>query len=61
MLGEMKEISKTDMIVYTDKGKLVASTFEIEMNMENIVVSFADSMAESQMLAGFYFFKIAVE
>ena len=61
MIAEMKDISKTDMIVYTDKGKLVAATFEPEMDMEEIVVTFADSMAESQMLAGYFFFKITVD
>ena len=40
MIAEMKDISKTDIIVYTDKGKLVASTFEPEMDMEEIVVNF---------------------
>lgn len=58
---EMKEISKTDMIVYTDKGKIVASTFEPEMDMEEVVIFFVESMAESQMLAGCFFFKIIIE
>ena len=61
MLEEMRDISKTDMAVYTEKGKMVASTFEPEMDMEDAVVSFAESMAESQMLSGSFFFKIEVD
>lgn len=60
-LEEIKEISKIDLVLYTEKGKQVASTFEPEQNMEAAVVSFADSMAESQMLAGCHFFKVIVE
>ncbi len=61
MLEEMRDISKTDMAVYTEKGKMVASTFETEMDMEEAVVAFSDSMAESQMLSGCFFFKIEVD
>ena len=60
-IDEMREISKTDMAVYTEKGKLVASTFTPENDMEDAVMAFADSLAESQMLAGCFFFKIEVE
>lgn len=60
-IDEMRDISKTDMVVYTDKGKLVASTFTPDDDMEDAVVAFADSMAESQMLAGCFFFKILVD
>ncbi len=60
-LEEMKEISKTDLAVYTEKGKLVATTFEIAHDMEQSVVDFADSMADSQMLADCFFFKVMVE
>lgn len=60
-LDEIKEISKIDLVLYTEKGKLVASTFEPEENLEVAIASFADSMAESQMLAGCHFFKVVVE
>lgn len=60
-LEEIKEISKIDLAIYTEKGKQVAATFEPEENMEFAVVSFADSMAESQMLSGWHFFKIMVD
>ncbi len=60
-IDEMCDISKTDMAVYTEKGKLVASTFTPEQDMEEAVAAFADSVAESQMAAGCFFFKIEVE
>lgn len=60
-IDEMRDISKTDMAVYTEKGKLVASTFTQEQDMEEAVAAFADSVAESQMVAGCIFFKIEVE
>ena len=60
-LDEIKEISRTDMALYTEKGKLVAATFPMEEDLEDAVVSFADSMAESQMLSGCHFFKVVVE
>ena len=33
-LDEIKEISKIDLALYTDKGKQVAATFETEGDME---------------------------
>lgn len=60
-LEEIKEISKIDLVLYTEKGKMVAATFEPEADMESAVVSFGESMAESQMLAGCHFFKVLVE
>ena len=60
-LEEIKEISRIDLAVYSEKGKPVAATFEPEVDMEQAVVTFAVSMAESQMLAGCHFFKVMVE
>ena len=60
-LDEIKEISKIDLAIYTEKGKQVAATFEPEENMEFAVSSFANSMAESQMLSGCHFFKVMVD
>ena len=60
-LEEIKEISKIDLALYSDKGKLVAATFETESDMEDAVVSFASSMAESQMLSGCHFFKVTID
>ena len=60
-LDEIKDISRMDLALYTEKGKLVASTFEPEGDLEHVIASFAESMAESQMLAGCHFFKVIVE
>lgn len=60
-IEEMKEISRTDFALYDDKGKVVAYTFEPELDVVHAVINFADSMAESQMLSGCHFFKIIVE
>lgn len=60
-IDEIREISKTDIAVYTEKGKTVAATFTPEQNMEEAVVAFAESMADSQILAGCYFYKVVVE
>ena len=60
-LDEIKEISKIDLALYSEKGKQVAATCELEGDMEEAVTSFAASMAESQMLSGCHFFKVMVE
>lgn len=60
-LEEIKEISRVDMALYSDKGKLLASTYGKEQDMEGVVRHFAESMAESQMLSGRHFFKILID
>lgn len=60
-LDEIKEISRIDLALYTEKGKLTAATFEPQENFEHAVLSFAESMAESQMVAGCHFFKVMEE
>ena len=60
-LEEMKEISRIDMALYNERGKLLAATFDQREDLEAAVVNFSDSMAESQMLAGSHFFKVFVE
>ena len=60
-LEEIKEISRIDLALYSDKGKLLASTYQSEEEMEDAIRFFADSMAESQMLSGCHFFKILIE
>ena len=60
-LEEIKEISRIDLALYSDKGKLLASTYQPEEDMEDAIRLFADSMAESQMLSGCHFFKIVIE
>ena len=60
-LDEIKEISRIDLALYTEKGKLTAATFEPQEDFEHAVLSFVESMAESQMVAGCHFFKVMVE
>ena len=60
-LEEISEISKIGLALYDENGKQVAATFQIETDMRAEVVNFAASMAESQMLSGFHFFKVIAE
>lgn len=57
----MKDISRLDMALYNERGKLVAATFDQKEDLEAAVIDFAESMAESQMLAGSHFFKVIVD
>lgn len=60
-LEEISDISKIGLALYDENGKQVAATFQIETDMRAEVVNFAASMAESQMLSGFHFFKVIAE
>lgn len=60
-LDEISEIAKTGFVLYDDKGKKVASTVLEESDLSKEVESFAASMAESQMLSGYHFFKVVVD
>lgn len=60
-LEEIKEISRIDLVLYSDRGKPVAGTFVPDGDMEQAVLSFVDSMAERQMVAGCHFFKVTVD
>ncbi|MFP3154605.1 helix-turn-helix domain-containing protein [Lachnospiraceae bacterium ZAX-1] len=60
-LDEIKEIARIDLALYSEKGKLLASTYHEEIEFESAIVLFADSMAESQMLSGCHFFKVQLD
>ncbi len=60
-LEEIKEISRIDLALFSEKGKLQAATYEPGEDMEGAICHFAESMAESQMLAGCHFFKVYIE
>lgn len=60
-LEEISEISKTGLILYDDKGKKVAATFEPEEEQIAAILDFVHSMAEIQMLGGYHFFKVIVD
>ena len=61
VIDEIYDISKTDLIVYTEKGKMVAATREPEHGMEKAVELFANDTKEVQALSGYFFYKIVVE
>lgn len=61
LLSEMKEISRTDMALYQENGKLSAQTFQPAKELEASVAQFLASPAESQTVGQCHFFKIAVE
>ena len=60
-LTEIKEIARIDLALYNDKGKVVATTYQLEDDMKDAVVQFADSMAESQTISHYHFFKVVVD
>ncbi len=60
-LTEIKEIARIDLVLYNEKGKVVASTYEVEEDLSGVIVQFAKSMAESQTINHFHFFKIVVD
>lgn len=60
-LAEIKEIARIDLVLYNEKGKVAASTYEPEEDMSSIIVQFAQSMAESQTINQYHFFKITVD
>jgi carbohydrate diacid regulator len=62
-LEEIKEITRTNFALYNEKGILLAHTLHMAglEDLESLVVSFANSMAESQSLDHHHFFKILLE
>lgn len=60
-MEEIKDISRIDLALYSDKGKFVAATYQPKEDMEEAICLFASSMAESQMLSGCHFFKVLIE
>ncbi len=60
-LTEIKEIARIDLALYNDKGKMVVTTFEPEDDMSGVVRQFAESMAESQTIGHYHFFKVMAD
>ena len=54
----IKTITRTDLCVMDTEGKNLASTIRDTGELEDAVVAFADSPAESQVMNGFQFFKV---
>lgn len=58
-LEEMKEISKMDFLLFSDGGKMIAATTkQIDVEILNSVRLFADSLAESQVVRNWLFFRV---
>lgn len=55
----LKGITRIDLCIMDTEGKVLASTFDNAEEFENAVVSFAESPAESQVIQGHQFFKVA--
>lgn len=61
-LNEIKEISHMDTALFTAKGKLVAHTEEMPLALEQqVVVDFAESLAEKQTYQDYHLYKVMVE
>ena len=60
-LREMQEISRMEFVLYSKKGKLLASTCEEpEERIQEFAVQFGKSMAESQTIQDWIFLKIEI-
>lgn len=60
-LREMKEITRMEFVLYSKKGKLLASTCsDPEQKIQEFVVQFGKSMAESQTIQNWIFLKIEI-
>lgn len=54
----LKTITRVDICVMDTEGKTLATTIGNAEEYENAVLAFVDSPADSQVLAGFQFFKV---
>lgn len=57
-LDELRAITRIDLCVMDVDGKVNSSTFSVENEDFGDVRSFVDSMADSQVIRGYHFFKI---
>ena len=60
-LDEIKEISRIDLALYNEMGKLLAATYEPKKDLEDMMTDFSQSMAESQTVSDSHFFKVMIE
>ena len=54
----LKNITRTDLCVLDTEGKILASTFKDVDDCEEAVLAFVDSLAESQAIRDYQFFKV---
>ena len=57
-LDELRTITRIDLCVMDIDGKINSTTFPVEDEDFGDVRAFADSMADSQVMRGYHFFKI---
>ena len=57
-IDSIKGIARLDVAIADIDGKVLATTFLEDKELSNIVVSFAESQADSQAAGGYQFFKI---
>ena len=60
-LNEIKEITKLDLALFHDNGKVAAATMSVDARLESIVSEFATSEAEQQTYMDYLFYKINIE
>lgn len=60
-LNEIKEIAKLDTALYSAKGRLLASTFEVDDSFESAVLAYADSMEERSFVQGYELLRVILE
>jgi len=54
----LKAITRNDLCIIDDDGKTLASTFSETLNFEKVIDSFVASVADSQEIQGYLFFKV---
>jgi carbohydrate diacid regulator len=60
-IEELKSITKTDLFVMDLQGNMVASTIEDTIIDKAVIINFADSPADSQVIGGLHLLKIQDE
>ena len=61
-LEEMKEISRMEFLLFSEKGKVIAGTTDsVEKEVLNSVRQFAKSPVESQVVKNWMFFRVEVD
>ena len=57
-MDELRAITRIDLCVMDLEGKMIAATFSDMDIQEDTLRNFADSMADSQVIQGYHFFKV---
>ena len=57
-LNEIKEITKLDLALFHDSGKLAVATMPVDARLESIVSEFSASEAEQQTYMDYLFYRI---